>query len=481
MCQFKAIQIIVFFIIGGMVLVGCRSTNRKNAVDKPLDPAPVPVRAAIAKLEAITQTVTGQGVLMPAPNGDAKLGAMVAGRLAQVLVKDGDPVHVGEVVAVLDTSAINAQIAGARAAVRAASAEAGQAQVAVRAAKVSQNTGVAQAELALQAAKAHLSKVLAGARPQQISAAASSIDQALATLSSTTADYTRVQFLFKHGIAPARELDSAKAAMEVAKANLAGAQAQLSLLKAGARPQDIQAAQIQVQQDQEALDTAKANAIAVELEQRKAQAMVEKTAQKQADLAALQTTASMYAIRSPLNGVVVHRNANPGDIVDVTSIILDVANLNHLVLTASLPASDLSLLKVGERCDLETPDFPGKRFPGTLQTIGQIDPTSNMLNVRVLVPNPQHRLRIGSFAIVKIAVGAHPHAVVVPKQAVVSRQAGNVIFVVDKSDVAHLRIVHLGVEEGDRVEVLSGISAGNRVITLGQYELANQSKVRILN
>lgn len=475
----KIIQILILTMLGGLTMLGCRRTGGISSAKTQTDPPAAPVQTAIAKLETITQAIDGQGVLTPVPNGDAKLGPTVAGRLAQVLVKDGDPVYAGEVVAVLDTSAVNAQTEGAAAALRAAEAEAAQAQVAVSAAKVNQSTAVQQAELTLQAAKTNLSKVLAGSRPQQISAAASMVDQALATLSSASAEYNRVNFLYKHGIAPSRELDSAQAAMEVAKANLAGAQAHLSLLKAGARQQDIQVAQIQVQQAQEALATAKANAISVELEQRKAQAMVEKAAQKRAELAALQTTASMYYIRSPLNGIVVHRSYNPGDIVDVTSVVLDVANLNPLMLTANLPASDLPLLKSSDRCVLVSPDFPGKQFPGDLQTIGQVDPASNMLTAHVLVSNPQRRLRIGSFAVAHIIVGVK-RSVVVPKRAVVSRQAGNVIFVVDRTGLAHMRIVRLGVEQGDKVEVVRGISPSDRVITLGQYELANHSRVRAL-
>src|SRR5262249_42565438 len=92
--------------------------------------------------------------------------------------------------------------------------------------------------------------------------------------------------------------------------------------------------------------------------------------------------------------------------------------------------------------------------------------------------NPNGRLKVGTFATAEIILSTDPRAVVVPKEAVISRDGKSVVFVVGHDNVAHQKAVTLGAEQGAMVQVLQGAAAGGPIIRRGQYELTDGAKVR---
>src|SRR5205823_541053 len=103
---------------------------------------------------------------------------------------------------------------------------------------------------------------------------------------------------------------------------------------------------------------------------------------------------------------------------------------------------------------------------------------TNLLSVRISVANPRGLARIGAFATTDIVLRSDPAAVVVPKQAIVTRDEKQVVVTVSADAVAHLKPVTLGAEQGDVVEVTSGVRPGDKVIRIGQHEIADGAKVK---
>src|SRR5207249_1502663 len=112
---------------------------------------------------------------------------------------------------------------------------------------------VKQARIALNSAETELRKLQAGARPQEVAQAEQAINQARATRDRAATEVERVQFLFDKGISARRQLEDARTALSVAEAALASAQQQASLVRAGARTEELQAAQLRVEAAREAL------------------------------------------------------------------------------------------------------------------------------------------------------------------------------------------------------------------------------------
>lgn len=174
------------------------------------------------------------------------------------------------------------------------------------------------------------------------------------------------------------------------------------------------------------------------------------------------------------------RNANAGDMADVATPILEISNTRGLNLVANLPAEDGLKVKAGMEAHVSTSDIPGKTFAGRVLNVGQVDPQTNLLSVRIAVSNGGSSLRVGAFATADIVLSRIPRAVVVPKSAVVTQDGKPTVYTVAKDDKAKAHIVTLGpeVNGGKMVALLSGLQAGEPVVSVGNYELTDGAKTK---
>ncbi len=475
------------------------------------------VQTSLSKVMKVYATVLAQGTLQPEQGGSASVAAVMPGRIQQVLVVEGQRVAAGQPVAVLDYRTQQAQAQGASAALTVAQQQAEEAQLAARAALQSQASNlqlaqqqlisahqqcaqtIALAQTAVKTAEAELSRLQSGARPQQLEQAQQAVVQAEATESHAANQYTREEYLFKNGVASKSQVEDAHTADTIAKANLTSTQQQLSLLKAGAREQDITAAQLKVQSAKMALDQARtmgASSIAqahtalliaqqgtlqVAAKKAAARAMQTTVLQREADLSAAVATAGFSVLRAPLAGIVVKRSLNPGDMAETTVPIVQIANIGLLDLNARIPAETGMQVSTGMKANITSPDLPGKSFAGVVTAVGQVDPLTSLMTVRIAVNNSSAVLKEGMFASAAIITSVHQHAVVVPKQAIVSNESGDQVYVVTSNNLAQVVNVKLGSEQGGVVEVDSGLKPGEQVITLGQYELSDGAPVKPVN
>jgi RND family efflux transporter MFP subunit len=459
-------------------------------------------------------TVSAQGTLAPGQGATARVAAVVAARLLQVPVREGDRVSAGDVLAVLDSRAQAAQARSASAGLTAAEAQARQAdldaraaatdqknavrqaQLALDAARLDRETTVKQAKIALSSAQTDRGKLQTGARQQEKDQADLTVQQDQATRERAQTELQRIQYLAGEGIAAQRQLDDAKTAVAVADATLKSARAQASLIHEGTRPEDLQAAQLRVDQAREALSQAQSSGqakvaqaqgalrqareseLAVAAKRQAARAAAEAARQKQSDFAAAQAVAGYAVLRSPLTGVVSRRALNPGDMADPATPVVEVTDTRTLNLLANLPAEDGMKVRRGMAVRVTAADTPGRSFMGRVVSVGQVDPQTNLLAVRISVANPTGQLKVGTFATAEIILHTDPQAIVVPKQAVLTRDGKSVVFVVGHDNVAHQKEVTLGAEQDSMVQILLGMSPGATVIRLGAYELDDGAKVR---
>jgi HlyD family secretion protein len=501
-----------------IALAGCAKSSdtasTTSAEEKKPDANPVTVEVAHATVRPMESTISAPGTLTPAQGATARVAAVVAGRLSDVRVREGDHVTRGEILAVVGSGPQAAQARSAAVAVTAAEAQARQADIAANAAAADQANSVRQAELALSGARldadnairqariglnsaqTDLAKLRAGARPQEIAQAEQTVNQNLTTRNRAATELKRVQFLFDQGIAAQRQLDDAKTALDVANATLESARQQASLVHAGTRSEDVRAGELRVEQAQEALAQARTTGqghvaqaqaalrqaqqgvIQVAVHRQEARVARETVAQRRADLAAAQAVAGYAVLRSPLTGTVTHRTLNPGDQADPATPVLEVTDTRTLNLLANLSAEEGRKVRPGMSARLTTADGPGRRITGRVVTVGQVDPQSNLLAVRISVPNPGGRLKVGTFATAEIILHTDPQAIVAPKEAVITREGKSVLFVVGADDVAHQKAVTLGAQQGGWVQILLGIAPGDTVVRLGQYELTDGARVR---
>ena len=496
-----------------LLLPGCR---KKAAEESGADDAaaPVAVELMTAKTQTIDATVTGQGTLAPGQGATARVAASIAGRITQVMVREGDRVTAGQIVALVDNRPQQAQEKSAGFALTTSEAQARQSELTARAAdsdqreavkaalatldaaKVDRANAVQGAITALKAAQTDEARVRAGARPQEIAQSVSAVAQADATRKRAQTERDRVQFLFDKGIAPRRQLDDADTALTVAESALTAAQQAESLVRAGARAEDLRAAGLRTQQAQEALgaaetggdakirqaetalEQARKTALSVAARKQDAVAANQAVSQKRADFAAARATAQYAEVRAPFAGIVSRRMLNPGDAADTTIPILEISNPTSINLVANLTSEDGRQVRPGMPAKITPSDTPGISVSGQVISVGQVDPNTNLLAVRIAISGNAARIKAGEFATAEITVRHDVNAVAVPKQALVTREEKSVVYAVDADNTAHQKEVKIGAEQNGNVEILSGLKAGERIAKLGQYELSDGAKVK---
>ncbi|HEX8685884.1 MAG TPA: efflux RND transporter periplasmic adaptor subunit, partial [Pyrinomonadaceae bacterium] len=185
-------------------------------------------------------------------------------------------------------------------------------------------------------------------------------------------------------------------------------------------------------------------------------------------------------VRAPYAGYVSNRPVAVGEYVTPASVVATVLRTNPIKLQLLVPEADAPHLAPGMGVSLEVDAFRDRKFAGTVSAVNPaIDPASRSATVEALVQNPDNALRSGMFATARIARQGGNRAVYVPRAAVMNDQNTQSyrVFVI-QNDVARLRVVQIGTEEGDMIQILSGVEADETVATNNTQQLFEGARVR---
>jgi membrane fusion protein, heavy metal efflux system len=179
-----------------------------------------------------------------------------------------------------------------------------------------------------------------------------------------------------------------------------------------------------------------------------------------------------HVIRAPISGVVTKVNKNLGEQVAAGEAILEITNLDTVWVEAPIFERDLRLVTGSGKASFTTVAWPGQEFSGTLLDIGNvIDEQKRTAHVIFSVPNAGRALRIGMQADVRIEAGESVAAMMIPREAVVEDEGKKIVYVLLSGEEFQRREVKLGNEYGEKVAVLEGLKAGERVVTQGALQM----------
>lgn len=186
-----------------------------------------------------------------------------------------------------------------------------------------------------------------------------------------------------------------------------------------------------------------------------------------------------YALKSPLAGVVVERNVNPGmefrpDQASVPLFV--VSDPQSLWLQLDAAEADLGLLKPGEVLALEVRQFPSVQFTATIRHVADfVDPQTRTIKIRCAVANPDRRLKAEMFAQALISLPAS-EALAVPATAVMLFGDRRYVLVEEGKGQFRRQVVEVGGERAGQVEILGGLNPGERVVVEGNLHLVKYFK-----
>lgn len=180
-------------------------------------------------------------------------------------------------------------------------------------------------------------------------------------------------------------------------------------------------------------------------------------------------------IRAPESGVIMQRQITTGASVNPGDHLFTISELGQLWVLAEVEEKRLAQLRVGAPVTIEVAAFPGQGFPGKIARISDVlNPQTRMIEVRCLVDNRSGRLKPEMYAVTRIAAGEKTQALVVPKAAIQDVGGQSVVFVAREGQSYQKKIVRLGREDGDQVEILEGLKAGEKVVSTGGFLLKSE-------
>jgi len=285
---------------------------------------------------------------------EVEVSSKLPGRIAQLLVREGDAVQANQIIARLDMAEIEAEVAQHRA--------------------------------ALARTEAQLKELLAGSRVEEIEEAHANLRQAEDNLKLAKDDWDRFDNLFKEGAISAQERDRAKNKVEVAVSQVKAARERYQMIRIGPRPEVIEAARHE-------RDRAKAA------------------------LGAAQVRLRDGTILAPLAGIVLTKRAEQGEIINPGFPIVVLIDPDDLWLRVYIPESEIGLVKIGQKGTITVDSFPNRRFEGkvieisskaefTPRTVQTKKERVNLVfGVKISLDNRERLLKPGMPADAEIIVG----------------------------------------------------------------------------
>jgi multidrug efflux pump subunit AcrA (membrane-fusion protein) len=208
-----------------------------------------------------------------------------------------------------------------------------------------------------------------------------------------------------------------------------------------------------------------------------------KGAQAQANAAkahmdALQVQLSYARVLSPINGVVAERPINVGDIASAGMPVFSIVDISQVRAVANVPVKEAESIRVGRPARVAGPD--GDMAGAVTVVSPSASAGATTVEVWVQIANAGERLKPGATVRVSIIAETIQNTLVVPASALLNGDEGKQkVMVVTKDSVAHERTVAVGVRQGDRVQILSGVQEGDQVVTSGGLGLEDKAKVSI--
>ncbi len=183
-------------------------------------------------------------------------------------------------------------------------------------------------------------------------------------------------------------------------------------------------------------------------------------------------------LRSPFSGYVMQKNVYSGQYISPDQNLFTIADLSTVYLIAEVYERDISGIHIGQEAVMHLTAYPGVKFPGKVAFIyPSVSDPSRTLQIRLQFPNPDLRLRPGMYAEIDLA-GGNNMILAAPADAIINAGDMQYAFVVHDKIHFQPRLVTVGRQYDDWVEILSGLSAGDEVVTNANFLIDSESRLK---
>ncbi len=378
----------------------------------------VSVKVATAEKESISKEFTAIGNVAPAES--STVSASIGAQIKQMSVLKNQYVRQGDVLAILASQDLQAQK--------------NEAQAALDEARLNRQT---LQKVTIPQTRAQTEKDLADAK--------ANADNARAT-------YERRRDLYAKGGLALKELEASQLALTNFENALRLAQNNQKLNASAVNPNAEAIAQSKIKQAETRINS-------------------------------IDAQANLAQIRAPISGVVTDQFQFEGEYAAAGAKLLTISDTNSIVVKANFSDTVVADLQTGDAVTVRAPGAPDERLSGKVTLISRsADASNRTIEVWANFGNARGLLRVGDA--VQFVVSANPanDAVTVPAAAVTLDAANadeGTVMTVDKDDIAHERAVKVGIKQGDKIQIVEGLTGGETIVVEGNYALPDGTKVEV--
>ena len=300
---------------------------------------------------------------------EVNIAFKTAGRLIERNVDEGEAVKKGQVIARLDRDQLVAQRERETAGLASSESQLSQAQTSLEWEKQTLAADIETRRADLGAAEARLAELKNGSRPQEKLDAKAAVDSAASEVERAKKDWERAQTLFKNDDISAAQFDQYRNRIESAEALLKQVKEREALVLAGPREEQIAAQEAQVARTRGALKTAEANQLEMKRREQELTTRRAEIARSRANLSLIDSQLSDTVAISPVDGVVLVKAADVGEVLAPGTTVVTVGDIEHPWLRGYVNESDLGKVKLGAKAKVTTDSYPGKVYSGRVTFI----------------------------------------------------------------------------------------------------------------
>lgn len=196
------------------------------------------------------------------------------------------------------------------------------------------------------------------------------------------------------------------------------------------------------------------------------------------DIKVRQVRLDKHQIRAPFSGVIGLRSVSVGSYLNPSDNIATLYSINPIKIDFSVPGKYSSQVNPGDKIDFTT-DAHEETFTGEIYAIEpQIDPKTRSLKIRATSENKENKLLPGQFAKILLTLNSYESAIMIPTEAVIPELNGKKVYVY-RNGVAETKQIETGIRTADKIQVISGLNAGDTVLTSGTLQLRQGTQVDI--
>jgi membrane fusion protein (multidrug efflux system) len=186
------------------------------------------------------------------------------------------------------------------------------------------------------------------------------------------------------------------------------------------------------------------------------------------------------SLEAPISGWLTKRYFDTGAHVAPGMPLFQIADYHQVKLVIQIPEAEISRVKVGAGAQISIDAWPDQTFYGSVSQLSPtVDYLSRTVKAEIAINNPGMKIRPGMYARARINIKRHLRAIVIPTTAIIERETGTMVFVVENG-LASVRQVAVELDMGETSSVKSGLSFGDKLIVAGQHSVAQGSSVELV-